>query len=150
MNLKGDYNGLTTYDPKDVVRYTDGVCYELLKPCKAGVPPVDTLYWDRVPQPLQEACDLILDFALSVKALIPALANNLTTTSTGKALDARQGKALKTLIDTTGDTLNGLRPDSKTLVLASSTSESTKLMAITVEDDGTISAAEYTPPAEET
>ena len=148
MNLKGDYNGLTTYDPKDIVRYTDGVCYELLKPCKAGVPPVDTLYWDRVPQPLQEACDLILDFALSVKALIPALANNLTTTASGKALDARQGKTLKGLIDDLTDVVDGVYPDGKTLVLKSSTASSTKSFAITVDDEGELTATEITEAGE--
>ena len=67
-----------------------------------------------------------------------SIVNNLTTTTAGKALDARQGKALKELIDM-------VNPDSKTIRLASSTASSTKLFDSTVDDDGELSATEYTP-----
>ena len=40
------------------------------------------------------------------------------------------------------DKVEAVAPDAKTLVLASSTAASTKKMAITVVDDGTISASE--------
>jgi hypothetical protein len=40
-------------------------------------------------------------------------------------------------------------PDTKTLRLASSTAESTKIFDITVDDDGELSATEYTPPSPE-
>ena len=156
MNLKGEWNSLVTYNPGDAVRYTDGVVYWLQKPCKSGVPPVNTTYWSRIGGALQDAADLILDYAGAVESEIPPLANNLTTTASGKALDARQGKALKTLIDDLDTTVGGLSTsvsglqgfflNTKTLVLASSTSESTKLFAITVDDDGELSATEYTPP----
>jgi len=142
MDLKGAYNGATTYSVGDAVKYTDGVAYVLRKPCSAGVPPTNTLYWERVPQPLQEAIDLVLDYGTHVEGEIPALANNLTTTASGKALDARQGKALKTLIDSVAGDLSDLSPDAKTIVLTSSTEDSTKVFKITVDDDGELTATE--------
>ena len=141
MNLKGDYSGLTSYSVGDVVRWTDSTMYVLRKPCTSGTPPTDTLFWERMPQNLQDACDLMLDYA---NAKIPALANNLTTTASGKALDARQGKALKGLIDDLTDDLEGLNPDAKTILLKSSTASSTKVFEITVDDDGELSATEHT------
>ena len=71
MKLRGTYSGETTYDIGDVVMYTDGVSYHLQKPCKAGVPPVDTLYWGRVSQPICEAVKLILDAMEIESASIP-------------------------------------------------------------------------------
>ena len=71
MKLRGNYSGDVTYDIGDVVMYTDGVSYHLQKPCKAGVPPVDTLYWGRVSQPICEAVKLILDAMEIESASIP-------------------------------------------------------------------------------
>lgn len=134
MNLKGNYSDLTSYSVGDVVRWTDDTSYVLMNPCKSGTPPTMSEFWERVPQNLQVAVDLIIDY---VTAKVPALANNLTTTASGKALDARQGKALKTMID-------GFLPDEKTLVLKSSTASSTKKFEITVDDTGELTATEIT------
>ena len=142
MNLKGPYNGLTSYSVGDVVQFTDGTIYVLQKPAASGSPPTDTLYWERAPQYLQDTVDLIIDY---VTAKVPALANNLTTTAAGKALDARQGKALKTLVDEVSGDLAEVNPNAKTIRLASSTASSTKLFDITVDDDGELTATEYTP-----
>jgi hypothetical protein len=101
MNIKGDYSGLTTYEIGDIVRWTDNTIYVLRKPCKSGVPPTDTLYWERMQQPLADAVELIMS-SISVAeggALTGKVANNLTTTGSGKVLDARQGKILKGMID---------------------------------------------------
>lgn len=46
--LKGDWNGTTTYDVDDVVRWTNGEIYTLLKPCDVGTAPTDTLYWGKI------------------------------------------------------------------------------------------------------
>ena len=152
MNIKGDYSGLTSYSVGDVVRLGE-VVYELRKPCNAGTTPTDTLYWERVAQPLADALEPIFDGIQVAKdaALTGKVANNLTTTASGKVLDARQGKALKELIDGVGTDvtnlgidLEGLNPDAKTLVLYSSTAESTKKFAITVDDDGELTATEIT------
>ena len=148
MNIKGAYSGLTSYSVGDVVRCVD-VVYVLRKPASAGTTPTDTRYWERLAQPLADAAEMIID-AIDVsksEALSGKVANNLTTTSSGKVLDARQGKALKDLINGVESELDLVYPDSKTLLLHSSTASSEKIFAITVTDDGTLSATEYTPPA---
>ena len=146
MNIKGDYSGLTSYSVGDVVR-CDGSIYVLTKAAAAGTTPTNSLYWDRMTQPLADAAELIMD-AIGVAeagALTGKVANNLTTTASGKVLDARQGKALKDLIEGVGGELDLVYPDSKTLRLHSSTASSTKVFDITIDDDGEISATEYTP-----
>lgn len=139
MNIKGDYKGNVSYSVGDVVR-CDGAIYVLNKPCSTGTPPTVSYYWNRMPQPLADAAELIMD-AIGVakdSALDGKVANNLTTTGSGKVLDARKGKDLKDMIDM-------VNPDSKTIRLLSSTASSTKLFDITVNDSGEISATEYTP-----
>ena len=106
MKLKGVYSSATSYNVGDVVKFTDDVVYHLQQPAKAGTPPTDSRYWGQLEKTLKEAVWLILDAIdmaeadadTAVKAMIE---NNLTTTAEGKILDARQGKALKELIDTT-------------------------------------------------
>ena len=97
-------------------------------------------------QPLADAAELIMDAIEVAKAgaLTGKVANNLTTTASGKVLDARQGKALKDLIEGVGGELDLVYPDSKTLVLLSSTASSTKRFAITVNDDAELTATEIT------
>lgn len=139
MNLKGNYSGLTSYSVNDVVRNTDDVCYVLRKPATSGTPPTDTRYWERLAQPLADAVELIMDAVVVAKdeALVGKIADNLTTNSSSKVLSAKQGKKLKDLLDI-------LNPDGKTLVLQSSTASSTKKFAITVDDDGELTATEVT------
>ena len=140
MKLTGDYNSGTSYSVGDVVLYTDGVVYHLQRPCSAGTPPVNTLYWGQVSQPLADAVKLIMD-ALEIESEHNLeLANNLTTATTGKALDATQGKALKEMIP---DNI-----DADGILLNSSTESSTKQFLITVDDDGDLTATEVV--AEET
>ena len=145
MNIKGDYSGLTSYSVGDVVR-CDGVIYVLKKAAAAGTTPTDTLYWERMAQPMADCVELIMD-AIGVaddNALTGKVANNLTTTASGKVIDARQGKTLKTAIDEVAAEVDLVYPDSKTLVLASSTASSTKKFAITVDDEGELTATEIT------
>ena len=150
MNLKGDYSGLTSYAVGDVVRWTDDTIFILRKPCSSGVPPTNTLYWERMAQPLADCVELVMDAVMVAEggALSGKVANNLTTTPAGKVLDARQGKALKGLIDDLTDVVDGVYPDGKTLVLKSSTASSTKEFAITVDDDGELTATEITEAGE--
>jgi len=147
MNLKGEYSGLTSYSVGDVVRGTDGIIYALRKPCPSGTAPTNSLYWERIEQvKASDILEMIFD-AIDLSeagALYGKVANNLTTTAAGKILDARQGKNLKGLIDDQADLLDALNPDGKTLVLASSTASSTKKFAITVDDDGELTATEVT------
>ena len=154
MILKGNYAADVLYPVGSVVRFRDdNVVYMLLHPCKAGTPPTDTLYWTRVNQTLADAVLIVLD-ALEIadsdaaSDLASKTANNLTTTSSGKVLDARQGKALKTLIDGTDEEIEGFHPDAKTFVLASSTASSEKVFSITVDDTGELTVTDITPAAE--
>jgi len=151
MKLVGEYSGLTSYSVGDVVR-SSGVVYVLMKPASAGTNPTDSLYWDRLPQSLADAANLIFDAILVAQsgALTGKVANNLTTTASGKVLDARQGKALKDLIEGVGGELDLVYPDAKTLRIHSSTASSQKIFDITVNDSGELSATEYTPPAAST
>ena len=61
MKLRGDYDGLVTYNVGDVVRYTNGDVCILEHPCKAGVPPIDTHYWGKASKETTETVSLILD-----------------------------------------------------------------------------------------
>jgi hypothetical protein len=72
MNLKGEYNGATSYEVGDVVRYTDGIAYILLQSCGAGTNPTNTLYWNRVGPPLQEVVDMIMSYGATIAAGVKA------------------------------------------------------------------------------
>lgn len=61
MTLKGNYSGETTYSVGDVVLFTDGVSYHLQHPCPAGTPPVDTLYWSRTSQEINDIVSIAMD-----------------------------------------------------------------------------------------
>lgn len=108
--LRGNYAGNITYNVGDVVKFTDNVVYHLQHPAPAGTPPVNTRYWSRVDQSLSEAVCIVMD-ALDIESGNNiTLANNLTTTASGKGLDARQGKALKQLIDALTERVAALEP----------------------------------------
>ena len=61
MKLKGNYNGDETYDIGDVAKYTDGLFYYLCKPCAAGTVCTDTLYWNRLEDPLAQCAEMIMN-----------------------------------------------------------------------------------------
>ena len=176
MKLKGTYSSGTSYSVGDVVVCENHV-YILQNPAVAGTHPTNTLYWGQLDA--AEVVNLIMDGVdiAEAGALVDKVANNLTTTTSGYVLDARQGKALKTLVDaclTAGDitdaldstatnkalsakqggVLNGkilsVNPDGKTLRLQSSTASSEKIFDITVNDSGELTATEYTPAEAET
>lgn len=103
MQLKGEWSPSATYAAGDVV-ILEGNAYHLQKAAAAGTHPKNTLYWGRLDQNLENAVRLIMDaVALAAGAgsadVADLIVNNLTTTAKGKILDARQGKALKGMID---------------------------------------------------
>ena len=55
MNYKGAYSGDTNYAVGDVAVYTDGIPYRMHTDAPAGTPCHNALYWERVPQPLNDA-----------------------------------------------------------------------------------------------
>ena len=111
MTLKGDYSDMSPYSAGDVVRWPDGTIYVALKNTPAGIPPTDTRYWERAKQEYQDLIDLILDAFDSGNAMSLKVANNLTTSTVGKILDARQGKALLDLIDALDEWFTALEPE---------------------------------------
>ncbi len=78
---------------------------------------------------------LTIDNGATVAGVVTAaVVNNLTTTTTGKALDAAQGKALKTLVDAKYTAANA----------SISTVGLVKMAAAVPEADGaTVTAAEF-------
>ena len=139
--FKGPWANNVAYNVNDVVIYeADRKVYHLQRPAPAGTAPHDTMYWGQLNDDLALAV-IMMNQCITIAingALTGKVANNLTTTASGKVLDARQGKALKGLID-------AINPDEKTLRIKSSTAESTKLFDITVDDTGELTATEYTP-----
>ena len=117
LNYKGAYNAGTSYNVGDVVVFTDNVAYNMVKAAPAGTTCHDTLYWCRLQPPIGDA---VLTLHNSITSILGTLASD--------------GEAI------TG--LNEVIIDDKTIVLASSTEDSTKKFAITVDDDGEISATE--------
>lgn len=71
MTLKGEWSAETTYSVGDVVRYSNGNFYNMVRPGKAGVPCADALYWNILPSPLQECAKMILDITASIDSKIP-------------------------------------------------------------------------------
>lgn len=61
MKLKGNWDSGTLYAEKDVVMFTDGVSYHLQHPCPAGTPPVDTRYWSRTSQEINDIVSIAMD-----------------------------------------------------------------------------------------
>jgi hypothetical protein len=121
MTLKGTWSAEDTYDVGDVVKYTDGIVYHLQQAADAGTPPTNTLYWAMLDQTLGEAVCLMLD-AVELAA--------------EKASEGAQA-----LLET-------YFVNDKTLVLGSSTEDSDKRFAITVDDSGDIDAAEIVEEGE--
>ena len=117
MNYCGNYNSGTSYSVGDIAIYTDGVPYILLKAAPAGTSCHDTMYWNRVQPPLADAL-------VAIHGAVDTMFDNL----------ASEGEAITDLSE--------VIIDDKTIVLASSTEDSTKKFAITVDDDGEISATE--------
>lgn len=133
---KGNYSATTTYRIGDVVYY-NGSTWSALKDNLKGVTPVNGANWRYMARGF--AAELLADVtakdtsgvlgtagaSVASQALVDAIAdrvmtkllaktnvtNNLLTTEAGYALDARQGKALKTLIDNTNSDLEFTRAD---------------------------------------
>lgn len=129
--FKGNYDSGTDYSVGDVVIFDDGerAVYTMQHNAPPGQPPTNSLYWGRVGQPLSE-CILNMQDALDQ---IPAVIETVAAEAVAEAL----GQYFV---------------DDKTLILASSTEDSDKKFAITVDDEGDIGAAEVVEetPGEDT
>lgn len=79
MTLKGDYSGGTSYNVKDVVRWSNGEIYVLLKPCAAGNPPPNTLYWGKISGPIAEVISMMIDLMNSTNDALSAMQATIPT-----------------------------------------------------------------------
>jgi len=131
MKLKGNWSAETSYNVGEVVVF-QGLVYHLQRPCAAGVPPVNTLYWGLTDQITAVAAKLVMDGVEMADAGDLTLEDDLLQTTAGKkALDAHQGYVLKGLID--GLTIpDNIGPSS--IVLNSSSEGSTKQFLLTIAD----------------
>ena len=79
MTLKGEYQADTSYSVGDVVRCSDGFFYYLFKACAAGTTPTDSLYWNRLEEPLASCAKMIMDVAVTIPNNISDEAITLST-----------------------------------------------------------------------
>lgn len=105
MKLKGEYSAGTVYDVGDVVVYSDGHVYHLQKPCKAGVPPVETLYWGKIDQTVEQCVLLTMDALATAMAAIEAAALTIPTNISEDAISLKtdDGEYLITVDDSGSD-----------------------------------------------
>ena len=97
--LKGDYNDATEYSAGDVVRWNSDTIYVChTTPPSAGIPPTDTQYFERYPQPGDEIIYMMIDALANVASDIP---NNIDNNSI--SLQTETGEYLIT-VDDSGDT----------------------------------------------
>ena len=85
MTLKGRYDPKTQYKPGDVVLHDNGEAYQLRNPAKAGVPPVDTAYWQRLNDTLSTCASWIIESQEDLRSALAAKAPAAKTTKGGKA-----------------------------------------------------------------
>lgn len=114
MKYKGVYSDGATYDVGDVVVFTDGIPYCLQKPAPVGTGCHNTLYWSRT---IEEVADMV--------SLFHSFLMGLLFTS-----------------EETSSIVNSMLFDDKTIILKSSTEESDKRYAVTVDDEDGLAATE--------
>ena len=137
MKLKGNWDDETTYAVGDVVKYTDNVVYNLLHPCPAGIPPVDTHYWGRASAMRAMCALMIIDM---MEADDEEEQDIIDMIPTNEEIVALIQENLPTIPDNISD---------DAIVLKSSTAESDKQFLITVDDDGDMTATEIVPEDDE-
>ena len=104
MTLKGEWSAETTYSVGDVVRYSNGNFYNMVRPGKAGVPCPDALYWNILPSPLQECAKMILDVAGDLTTAIGALAETIPTNIDDESIVLKSGdNEYLVSVDASGD-----------------------------------------------
>lgn len=123
LNYRGTYNDDTTYYEGDVVVYEDGVPYLMKESAPSGTKCHDTLYWNRLDDPLASVVEMFHN-------MLDGLIESATTAA-----------GITQIVDT-------MLFDSKTIMLQSSSEDSEKVFAITVDDSGDIDATEVETEAE--
>ena len=98
MNYKGAWDGDTDYSAGDVVVFTDNVAYVAVKDPPTGIIPHDTMFWNRVDQPIQET-------VIMFKGMFESIANSVPKNidDQGITLKTETGEYLIT-VDDSGET----------------------------------------------
>lgn len=106
MKLKGDWNGSATYDADDVVRWENGDIFTLIKPCPAGITPVDTMYWGKVLDPIASVISMMIDLQNSLQNSIAAIAQTIPTNidDEGIVLKGTEDAEYLITVDDSGET----------------------------------------------
>ena len=76
--LRGNYDPNVTYDVGDVVVADNKQVYHLQYPAKSGTPPVDTRYWGRVSQSVEQCALMILDNNVELRKRLDAMKKRIT------------------------------------------------------------------------
>lgn len=79
MKYCGHYEALRPYDVGDVVLFSDDISYHLQKPAPAGTGCHDTLYWERMPEPVNEMIILLDDMLTSLWSKIGEVEQSVPT-----------------------------------------------------------------------
>jgi len=114
MTYKGSFLDSALYSVGDVVVYTDGIPYFLQNPAAVGTSCHDTRYWQPVNEELRDTVILF---------------HSMLT-------------GLQSQIDNIAGVVNTMLFDEKTIILKSSTEDSDKVYAITVDDEDGLEATE--------
>ena len=75
MKLRGRYDPKIQYQPEDVVVGENGDAYRLHTLCASGVPPVDTVYWQRLGPTLSICARWIVESQEGLKSAPKAAAS---------------------------------------------------------------------------
>lgn len=98
MNYKGAWTISTDYNAGDVVVFTDNVAYVAVKDPPAGIIPHDTMYWNRVGQPLQET-------VIMFKGMFESIANSVPKNIDDEGIVLKDGDdEYLVSVDASGDT----------------------------------------------
>lgn len=76
--LRGNYDPKTTYDVGDVVVADNKQAYQLQYPAKNGTPPVNTRYWGRASQSVEQCALMILDNNVEIRKQLNAMKKLIT------------------------------------------------------------------------
>ena len=102
MQYKGAYSGDVTYSVGDIVVYTDGVAYHLMKPAPAGTTCHDIRYWNPLVGVLQEVVQ-IFHTMLSGLAATKAIADEVILDAKTLVLASSTESSTKTYAITVDD-----------------------------------------------
>lgn len=106
MKLKGDWSALVTYDVGDVVRFENGEILHLQRPCQAGTPPINTLYWGKIIGPISSVISMMIDLMNDTNTALTTVAASIPTNidDEGIVLNGAEDAEYLITVDDSGET----------------------------------------------